>query len=226
MSGFVYQTQSFNTACVETITGGHTVGEGSTIRPAEIQWHLVFVTYQGRTQALAVGPLTTAGVVSFTEGAEILWIKFQLGAFMPHLPTRKLLNTETVLPEAGRHSFWLNGAAWPFPNFENADTFARKLAREAVVVHDAAVPAALQRARPEMSSRTLRHRFLRATGLAQNHVHQFERAQRAAALLRQGVSILDAVSEAGYFDQPHLTRSLKQFLGYTPAQLKRLSATG
>ena len=75
----------------------------------------------------------------------------------------------------------------------------------------------------EMSPRTVRHRFLRATGLPQGHIFQFERAQRAAALLRQGQSILNTVYEAGYFDQPHLTRSLKQFIGYTPAQIIRMS---
>ena len=83
--------------------------------------------------------------------------------------------------------------------------------------------AVLQHQRSELSSRTVRHRFLRATGLTQSHIRQVERAQRAAALLRQGVPILDAVDEAGYFDQPHLTRSLKQWVGYTPAQIVHMS---
>src|SRR5438270_126041 len=38
-------------------------------------------------------------------------------------------------------------------------------------------------------------------------------------LLKQGVSILDTVEQAGYFDQPHLTRSLKYLIGQTPAQI-------
>ncbi len=38
-------------------------------------------------------------------------------------------------------------------------------------------------------------------------------------LLQQGVSIVDTVDQAGYADQPHLTRSLKRFIGQTPAQL-------
>jgi hypothetical protein len=42
-------------------------------------------------------------------------------------------------------------------------------------------------------------------------------------MLRQGLPILDTVEEAGYFDQPHLTRSLKQFVGRTPAEIIRLS---
>ncbi len=76
---------------------------------------------------------------------------------------------------------------------------------------------------PDMPARTVRHRFLRATGLTQSHIRQIERAQRAANLLRQGVSILDAVDTAGYFDQPHLTRALKQWVGHTPAQIVRMS---
>ena len=75
-----------------------------------------------------------------------------------------------------------------------------------------------------MAPRTLRHRFLRATGLTHCHIRQFERAQQAATLLRQGTSILDTVYALGYFDQPHLTRSLKQFVGHTPAQISELAA--
>jgi methylphosphotriester-DNA--protein-cysteine methyltransferase len=40
-------------------------------------------------------------------------------------------------------------------------------------------------------------------------------------LLQQGVSILDTVDQAGYFDQPHLTRALKHLMGQTPAQIIR-----
>ncbi len=31
--------------------------------------------------------------------------------------------------------------------------------------------------------------------------------------------ILDAVDQAGYFDQPHMTRSLKHYIGLTPGQI-------
>jgi AraC-like DNA-binding protein len=35
------------------------------------------------------------------------------------------------------------------------------------------------------------------------------------------MSIPDTMYELGYFDQPHLTRALKHFVGFTPAQLLR-----
>jgi AraC-like DNA-binding protein len=95
-----------------------------------------------------------------------------------------------------------------------------------VLAYDPVVNAALQGRPPAAPDRTVRHRFLQATGLTRGHIRQFERAQQAAALLRQGVPILDTVYEAGYFDQPHLTRSLKQFFGTTPAQMIPKGTTG
>jgi len=206
---------------VEMIMRGRTESDGASIRPAERHWHMVIVRHQDTPRLLVVGPWTKAGVASWQDGAEILWIKFKLGTFMPHLPTRNFLNTETMLPQAGDQSFWLNGSAWQFPTYENADTFVHRLVRDQLLLSDPLINATLQdQVSPhEIASRTVRHRFLHSTGLTQNFIRQVERAQRAAALLRQGVSILDTVYETGYFDQPHLTRSLKQFIGYTPAQI-------
>ena len=208
---------------IESVTRGWTLGQGRTIRPAEIHWHMVFVKHPGGVRPLVVGPLTSSGIASWGEGAEILWIKFKLGMFLPHLPTKKYLDSEQALPDASNDRFWWRGAALQFPTFENVEAFVDRLVHEEDLVHDLVVTAA-QRDQPiGMSPRTVRHRFLQATGQTQSHIRQYERAIKAASLLRHGVSVADTVFEAGYFDQPHLTRSLKQFVGYTPAQLSRES---
>lgn len=205
---------------VEAVMRGWTLGKGSTIRPAETHWHMVFVRHPGGTRALVVGPWTASGQAGWGADAEILWIKFKLGAFMPHLPTKKYTDGEISLPEAASpRRFWLKGAALEVPDFENVETFIERLAHKEELVRDPVVHAALDDQLPEMSARTVRHRFLQATGLTQSYIRQFERARQAEALLRQGTPILDTVFQAGYFDQPHLTRALKQFIGYTPAQI-------
>ncbi|HET8846539.1 MAG TPA: helix-turn-helix domain-containing protein [Ktedonobacteraceae bacterium] len=211
---------------IETVIHGRTAQDGSVIRPAEICWHMVLRKLHGKVNLLLVGPWTGAGGLSYAEGAELLWIKFMPGTFLSHLPTRHFLNSETVLPEAAEKSFWLAGSTWQLPNFENADTFVNKLARAGVLERDPLVSAALQNRltrREAIPARTMRHRFKHSMGLSASHIEQVKRAQRARLLLERGVSILDTVEEAGYFDQPHLTRSLKQFIGYTPAQILRLS---
>jgi methylphosphotriester-DNA--protein-cysteine methyltransferase len=110
-------------------------------------------------------------------------------------------------------------SAWQFPNYENADTFVDQLVRSGILVHDPVMSAIHQRQSPSLSLRTIQYRFLRSTGLFQRTIRQIERARYATSLLKQGVSIFDTVCEAGYSDQPHLTRSLKHFIGHTPAEI-------
>lgn len=212
---------------VESVMRGRTLGDDSPVRPAESHWHMTFVRKGGEARAVLVGPWSAAGTTHYEEGAEILWIKFELGAFMPHMPVGRLPDTETVLPDASGRSFWLKGSALPFPDHDNAEAFVDRLVRDGVLVRDPLVDAVLRGRPPQgLSPRTVRHRFLRATGLTHRRVRQIERAQRAAALLRGGSPISDAVHEAGYFDQPHLTRALKQWIGHTPAQILRSSPPG
>ena len=216
----VHEARPSDSPYVEGIAYGRTESDGSTVRPAECRWHMVFDRRDGDARALVVGPWTTAGVASWGAGAEILWVRFALGAFMPHLPTRSLLDAETALPNVAGRSFWLAGSSWPFPGYEDVETFVERLAREDVLDRDPVVGAASSGRPPAgLSARTLRHRFLRATGLAQGAVRQAERAMRATELLRRGVPIPAAVHEEGYFDQPHLTRSLRRWVGRTPAQI-------
>jgi hypothetical protein len=124
-----------------------------------------------------------------------------------------------MLPEGADHSFWLGSSVWQFPNYESADTFVNRLVRENLLICDPIVNAIHHGKSPTMSLRTIQYRFLRSTGLSQRTIRQIERARYATALLKQGVSIFDTVCEAGYSDQPHLTRSLKHFIGHTPAEI-------
>ncbi len=198
-------------------------GGGSFISLAESHWEMVMTRQNGKTTLTVRGPETKARVAPIPESAEFLGIVFKLGTFMPHLPTSHFVNDEINLPEAANQSFWLQGDVWQFPDFENADTFIARLMREELLVHEPVVEAVLQNRPLEMSLRTVQRRFLRATGLTRSTLDQIERAREAATLLEQGGSIADAVYQAGYADQPHLTRSLKRFIGQTPGQILRTS---
>jgi len=63
--------------------------------------------------------------------------------------------------------------------------------------------------------------FRRTTGLSPGMFQRIERARHATNLLRTGMPILEVVHEAGYFDQAHLTRSLRGLIGQTPAGVQR-----
>jgi AraC-like DNA-binding protein len=217
----IFQERSSDSPLIASVTQGQTVQDGSALRPALNDWHMIFVKHRGNLRPLIVGPKTTAGITSWEEGAEILWIKFKPGTFMPHLPFKTLVDEETILPEASSHSFWLKGSAWQIPDFDYAEIFVERLEREGLLLQDPLVRAVLAQGLNDAPERTVRHHFSQATGLTQGHIRQVERAREAAAFLRQGVAIPGVVYLAGYADQPHLTRALKKWIGYTPAQLLR-----
>src|SRR5690606_36733685 len=112
-------------------------------------------------------------------------------------------------------------SAWEYPDFENADAFVARHAAKGVIAHDFAVDAMLQGRSLKLPLRSAQRHFVRATGISQRTLRQIERARFATTLLKAGASILDTVHEAGYFDQPHLTRALKTLLGATPAEIGR-----
>lgn len=219
----IAEGRSSDSPYIETVLRGITARAGAAIRPAESSWHMVIRRLDGKTTFLLVGPLTNSGTISYGEGAELLWIKFRLGTYLPHLPLVQHRDLETELPAASGGSFWLGGSAWEYPDFENVETFIDRLARSQALAIDPVIGAVLQGETQALSPRTVRHHFLHATGLTHRHIRQVQRARQAADLLAQGVSISDTLFELGYYDQPHLTRALKQWIGFTPAQILQSS---
>jgi hypothetical protein len=217
---FIFDTKSANSSFVEKIWHTHSDRAGTFISSAVSNWEIVFATFNGKTNIVARGPETKASLADFPSVAEFFGITFKLGTFMPHLPVKTLVDRQdATLPEASNNSFWLHGMSWELPTFENADVFVNKLIYQGILVRDPAIEAAIQGYKPNISIRSLQYRFLQATGLTQKTIQQIERAHRAVSLLEQGTSILDTSFKLGYFDQAHLTNSLKHFIGKTPAQI-------
>lgn len=221
---FEFDVRPSDVSLVEKVWHSQAKSEGTFTSTAESHWEMVVVKYEGKISLTIRGPETKASMAASPVDAEFFGIAFKLGTYMPHLPIKKLLDRNDMsLPEASSQAFWLNGSAWQFPTFDNADTFVSRLMREGLLVRDPFVHGALDGQPQPLSPRALQYRFVQTTGLTHNTIQQISRAKAAVALLRQGMPILDVVFEAGYFDQPHLTRSLKRFMGQTPSQIAHLS---
>jgi AraC-like DNA-binding protein len=208
---------------VERIWRCHSEGANPFLSIAAIQCELVVSRLEGKVNVTVRGPETRAMPMGDCPGdGEWLGIVLKLGTFMPHFPTSTLVDTGVDLPTS-RKTFWLSDSVWELPDYDNADTFVDWLVRKGLLARDPVVDAVLEGHLKDRSLSTIQRRFLRATGLTQGTVRQIERARYALGLLQQGVSILDTVEQAGYFDQPHLTRSLKHLIGQTPAQILQKS---
>ncbi len=217
---FSFDHRSPESALVDLIWRTRSERANTFVSSASTKWELVFSEHEGKTTVSARGPETRATPADSPPDTEYFGITFKLGTFMPHLSPKAMLDRQDItLPAANDHTFWLQGAAWEIPTYNNVDTFISRLKRKELLVIDPIITATLQGHLPDLSPRSVQRRFVQATGLTYGTVVQIERAQHAVQALERGAAIADVVYQAGYYDQPHLTRSLKRFVGKTPAQI-------
>ena len=213
------ETQPSDSPLVQAVYQAHSVGGGSFISTAASNWEMVITKQKGRIILSIRGPETKASPSPIPKDAEFLGIIFKHGMFTPSLPVRKFEDKEIHIPGTVRNSFQLFGDTWEFPNFENVDTFVNRLVRNDLLIHDQVVGDVLRGKTQDLSLRSVQRRFVQVTGLTYKTIQQIERARQATALLQSGVPILETTYQTGYFDQAHLTNSLRRFYGQTPAQI-------
>jgi AraC-like DNA-binding protein len=207
---------------IERVWSCHSERAGLFSSVASPHLELVFTRLNGGITATLRGPETRARQVPCPANGEWLAIRFKAGTFMRSLRAPQLLDGNDVsLPQVSPRSFWLEGAKWELPSFENAEAFVARLAKADVIARDAGITAALESDSREISDRSIQRRFLSVCGMSYSTMRQIERARHAAGLLTRGVSISETQFAAGFYDQPHLTRSLKRYAGLTPASILR-----
>ena len=188
---------------------------------AGVRWGLVFWKQDGRAYASVTGPETRTGRAPVPEGATFTGIDFAVGTSLRAVPAPALVDAGVELPDTTRRTFRLDGARWETPGPDDAEALVERLVQAGIVVGDPLVAEMLRGHRPDVSGRTLERRFRAATGLTRGAVRQIERARTAAGLLAAGVPTAAVVAELGYFDEPHLARALRSYVGRTAGQLRK-----
>ncbi|GAY09317.1 helix-turn-helix domain-containing protein [Pseudonocardia sp. N23] len=187
---------------------------------AAVRWGLVFWEQAGRTHAGVTGPETRTGTAPVPEGATFTGIDFAVGTSLRVVPTAALVDGGIELPDTTRRTFRLDGASWETPGPDDVEALVGRLVRAGTVVRDPLVADVLRGHHPDVSGRTVERRFRAATGLTRGAVRQIERARRAAELLAAGDPATDVVAALDYFDEPHLARALRCYVGRTVRQLR------
>ena len=220
---FILEERSSDSSFVQAVWRNESERSESFISTAGTHWEMVWMRQRNQYTFTVRGPETRATPADLPAEAEWLGITFKLGTFLPDFPPGSLLDRQDVnLPEATGKSFWLCGSTWEFPTYENADTFVSRLVSLGLLMRDPLVEDLLHEVPLDLSPRALQYRFRQATGLTRKAVQQIQRARQATTLLEQGFSILDTAYQLGYFDQSHLTNSLRHYMGQTPAQISQV----
>lgn len=222
---FLFEARSLESAVAESVWRTQSEKTGQYISVAASHWSFLFAKHEGKTYIDVCGPETKATLGTFPADTDVFGINFRAGVFMPHLSPGGLVDKKLQLPNASDRAFWLDGSAWQFPEFDDVETLVDRLVHGGLLAHDPVVSAALQGEPLRLSTRSLQYRFLQTTGLTRKAIQQIQRARQAALLLERDVSIADTIHLAGYFDQAHLTRSLKHFYGQSPTKVAQVTAS-
>jgi helix-turn-helix protein len=216
---FAIERRSSSSPFVDELWSSRSEPEDSFISVAAMHWEMCVTRQRGSAWLTVRGPHTAATITPIPADAEFFGIQFSLGTFMLHLQPGQLVDRALRLPQAKDGSFWLDRSIWELPRPDNADVFVDRLARAGLLAHDPVASTVLHDGVNGLSMRSLQRRVSRSTGLNPTTLRQIRRADTAVELLAGGMPARDAAHQAGYADQPHLTRSLRRFVGQTPAQI-------
>jgi AraC-like DNA-binding protein len=218
MTLFVFEHRPSESPFVDQVWRCHSLRSGTFTSVAASHCELAVTRHQGRVRLTVRGPETRPTPAD----AEWIGIRLSLGTWLPLFPAETVRDRQDAdLPDLGRRAFHLDGTAWEYPTFDNAEVLVARLVRAGLLVRDEAVSAALAGDPQALSRRSAQRHFRLATGLTHRTYRQVERARYAARLLRDGAGIAETTHLAGYYDQAHLTRSLTRLIGQTPARIRR-----
>jgi hypothetical protein len=217
-----FEDRPSNSLYIERVWRCYSTTGGPFYSMAEGNLEVVVTRLGGFVQVTLRGPVTQAVIVDCPANGQWFAIRFRVGAHFPGLATTRLLEHRDLhLPTTKDGRFWLEGDIWEIPSFESAEDFVARLAKRGLIAIEPAAAAAIHGDPQLLSRRSVQRHFLRSTGITHAQFRKIERARHAVELLRNGTCILDVVHAAGYFDQAHLTRSLKHLIGQTPVKIVR-----
>lgn len=205
---------------IERVWRSHSDAVDRMTSIATAHWTLV-AWRAGREWRVAVqGPETGPTNAPVPPDTEFVGIRLSLGMALESLPTDRLVDQSAEFPDVSRHSVQMFGHTMPLPTDDDAEDFVQRLVQAGVLVRAPMVRDVLRGWPPDVTARTVRRRFLSATGLTPGVVRQIERVREAATLIRTGAPIADVAHDLGYYDQPHLARALNRFVGHTATELR------
>lgn len=212
----MYEQKPSRLPFAEVIWRAKMTQPGEYSDPAKDTWGLAFTErLDGSLVVELLGPSILHRVVDGNVG-DIYWgIEFFAFVTMRGVNKPELTGKFVSLRVEGE-SFFIGTDKYPIPRFDTLEDFCGELASDGIISHtnrQFGKQAALS-----LRSEQRNHR--QATGITRKQLQQIKRAERAVVLLEKGMKPGDVAVEVGYADQAHMTRSLKNLQGKTPARVK------
>lgn len=216
---FTYEEKQIDSIFVDKIWHTYTTDDGVYIANLDGNWDIIIFKKDDDISVTVNGVGKSAARVPYVAGIDSIGIALKPGVFLSDLNGKDIVDQQKVLKKDNGVFVELGGHSFMIPSFDTAEVFIDELLTSGVLLVNKVVSSFSEGDTKGVSDRSLRRHVVQTTGLSPYFFHQIQRAQHATQLLQQGASIANAAAEAGYTDQAHMTKAVKQLMGRTPAQI-------
>jgi hypothetical protein len=208
---------------VDRVWRSRSDAEQTMTSAARTCWHLIVWRKSGILHAGLRGPETKATTAPVPNETEFLGVRFALGTVLRPIPVGTIIDGFAPFPVTESGRIIIGGDYWEAPTYDNVEIFVRRLQRAGLLARarlgdeDHEVRECTD---DSPSVRTLQRRYRAITALSRTAVKQIDRANAAAAMLRDGCDWRVVIDRLDYFDQAHLGRALRRYIGRTAGELR------
>ncbi|MEU4536261.1 AraC family transcriptional regulator [Streptosporangium sp. NPDC023825] len=217
---FEHRDTEIGASVVDRVWRTRSDAEDTMTSAARTCWHLILSRRRGRLLAGLRGPETRATIAPVPPDTEFLGVRFALGTVLRPHPAGSIIDGNVPFPVTDSGRVVIGGDDWEVPTYENVEHFVRRLQDAGLLVRSSLGEEERGHPGAGPTMRTLQRRYRAATGLSRTAVTQIDRANAAATMLRDGHGWRAVVETLGYFDQAHLARALRRYVGRTARELQ------
>jgi len=197
--------------------------DGTFLATPDASWELIAaVKADGARTVFITGQATKAERLDYKAGEQSVVIQFTAGVYLPDFRGAPFTNNYVVLTLPDDTHFELAGHIFPWPTFEDAEDLVDQMVRAGVLANDEIVDSVLRGTPKAASNRSVERHFKTTTGLSPKKLADIRRAQEAVRMLQAGKDPSTTAADAGYYDQPHLSKSLKKLMDSLPSDVDNI----
>ncbi len=206
---------------IDTVWKSESISDGEYLVTPDGSWDLIAAwKADGTCVVFLTGQVTKPARVQYHAGERSVVISFAPGAYLPFMKGAALTNDFLLLPLTDDNAhFRLADHTFELPTYENAEQLIDKMVSQNVLQNDDIVHGMLQGTPKAASTRSVQRHFKAVTGITHKNLTDIRRAQQAVRLLKDGKNPSRVAADAGYYDQPHLTKSLKRLMDSSPTDV-------
>lgn len=200
------------------------ISDGTYLVTPDGSWDLITALEpDGQRVTFITGQATKAQRLFYKAGQRSVVISFAAGAYLRPFRGALFAGNYSMLTMPDDLHFELGGQTFPLPTFENAEALINQMVERGIVASDEVVEGVMRGTPKAASRRSVERHFKTTTGLSPKKLADIRRAQAAVRMLKAGKDPATTAAEAGYYDQPHMSKELKRLMDSLPSDVDDIS---